>query len=280
MLTEAAPAKINLFLHITGRRTDGYHTIQSLAVFADEADTLSVQPADSLSLQVIGEFSQSLAGEKHNLVLRAAHALRDRYGLRQGAAITLEKRLPIGAGLGGGSADAACCFRLLSRLWNVELDASLAASLGSDVPVCLHSAPRWMEETGQRLSHAKVPALSMVLIYPASPLSTHGMYARITPPYRAAMPLPDTFHSPQAFITWLRDQHNDFEPHAVAAAPEVGKVLALLRAQKGCELARLSGSGSACFGLFHTLSEAREAASSISSFAPHWWVRYTQSHAY
>lgn len=273
--TERAPAKLNLFLHITGRRADGYHTLQSLAVFTELSDQLRVESSASLSVHTEGEFAAEISGD--NLVLRAAQACG-----AEDVAFTLQKNIPVGAGLGGGSADAAAALRMLARMGKVDAadNSAIARALGSDVPACFESTPVYMEGAGERLTPAAMPfSLHMVLVNPRVPLATAAMYARIAPPYRAPVILPAGFSSMYELVEWLMPLYNDFLPHAAAALPVISEMLAALEGQAGCLLARLSGSGPTCFGLFSGAAAARAAAARISTVAPAWWVRYTSSYA-
>lgn len=275
-----APAKINFHLQVTGRREDGYHFLDSLVAFTDYGDALTVAPADDFSLHVTGPFAESLSGEppEKNLVWRAAHALADHLGRTPDAAITLEKNLPTGAGLGGGSADAAAAIRGLLRHWNagIETDAlsALLLSLGSDVPVCYHGQPSIMRGTGDIIVPAPaLPEMGIVLVFPGTPCPTASMYGKIAPPYSAEAVLPSAFASLDDFIESMKHCGNDFHLPAVETAPVIKDVLAALDASGPILLARLSGSGAACFGLCRSVEDARQATEIISSAYPRWWVR-------
>ena len=278
-LRAAAPAKLNLYLHVTGKRADGYHQLDSLAVFAGRHDTVVVAPADDLTLSVDGPFAPALhaAMEGDNIVLRAARALASAALVPPRAAITLTKNLPVAAGIGGGSADAAATLGLLAQLWGSSLgeDAmgALALSLGADVPVCRFGRASFMGGIGETLDPAPaLPPTALVLVNPNRPLATKDVFrARDQPfsrPGRFSAAPADT----AALAALLRERKNDLEAPAIRLMPVVGEVLAALARQKGCLLARMSGSGATCFGLFAGDAEAAEAAASIRRAEPGWWA--------
>ena len=271
-----APAKVNLCLHVTGRRADGYHLLDSLVVFAGVGDRLRFRPAPELTLRIEGPFGGALAGngagEGDNLVLRAARLMAP----GRSAAITLDKRLPVAAGLGGGSADAAAALRGLARLWAVPLPETTGTlGLGADVPVCLDGRPARMRGIGERLDPvAGLPPAWLVLVNPGVAMPTGPVFAAL--PCRDNPPLPDLppsgWSGPHALGAWLARTRNDLEAPAKALAPEIGTVLAAIAATPGCLLARMSGSGSSCFGLFASEDDARAAAGALSDVARGWWV--------
>jgi 4-diphosphocytidyl-2-C-methyl-D-erythritol kinase len=274
---EPAPAKVNLFLHVTGRRADGYHLLDSLAVFGPVGDSLEAAPAAALSLSVEGPFGAALAEESDNLVLRAARALAEAAGSAScgGAALRLNKRLPVASGIGGGSADAAAALRLLDRLWGLgfgaERLAALAAALGADVPVCVRSRPARMGGVGEVLSPAPaLPACGLLLANPGVALATASVFrARAGgADFSAPATLPRGWEDAAGMARDLRTLGNDLEAPAVALCPAVGEVLAALRALPGCLLARMSGSGATCFGLFADAAGARRAADLLPAA---WW---------
>ena len=265
-----APAKINLTLHVTGRRADGYHLLDSLVVFAGAADRIVVVPARSLTLDVTGPMAAGLAAEADNLVLRAARHL----GVT-GARITLEKHLPVAAGIGGGSSDAAAAIRALCRMTGQALpDAAATAMLGADVPVCLAARPRRMAGVGERLAEVPgLPPVWLVLVNPGVAVSTPAVFRGLDGHFGQAMPeaLPG-WADAAAFASFLRGMRNDLEPAAEALAPVIGQVRAALAAQPGCLLARMSGSGATVFGLFADPAGAAAAARAIRRAEPGWWV--------
>jgi 4-diphosphocytidyl-2-C-methyl-D-erythritol kinase len=278
-IVEDAWAKINLTLQITGRRPDGYHELNSLVVFAGVGDELTIEPADDsdLRLAIKGPQAGPLLDEDDNLVLRAAEALRKRAGRRAGADITLIKNLPVASGIGGGSADAAAVLRGLARLWDVSLPAhdldALALSLGADVPVCLRGEPVVMSGVGERLHPvAALPPLWLLLVNPGVSLSTAEVFAARKGAFSApAEPLLPP-HGLRALIDWLAARPNDLEPAARRLAPAVEEVLAALTGCPHCLLARMSGSGATCFGLFEEEAAARQAGEGLARQHPEWWL--------
>ncbi len=274
MDTELAPAKVNLFLHVVGRRDDGYHELDSLAVFPGAADRLEATPAPDLTLRVDGPFGAGLDGGPDNLVLRAARALAGYAGAGAGARLVLDKQLPVASGIGGGSADAAAALRLLARLWGIQVPDQvlhgIALRLGADVPVCVASHPARMTGLGDQLGPApRLPPFGMVLANPRVGVSTPEVFRARTGPFSAPAYLPAAWSGLDAMVDGLHGLSNDLEPPALQLCPVIADVLAWLRAQPGCLLARMSGSGATCFGLFAPggapLAAAREAP-------PGWWV--------
>lgn len=265
-LSESAFAKINLTLRVTGRRADGYHLLDSVIAFADIADRLQAEPADDITLEIHGPFAHA-APKDRNTVLTAAIKLRERYRVAEGASIRLEKNLPAGAGIGGGSADAGACLRLLCRLWGLAPEAgeleALALAIGADVPVCLASQPTRLRGIGELLTPGPdLAGTPILLIHPGTPLSTPDVFRAFRGPFSAADDAMD-----------VASGHNDLEAPACRLLPEISAVLAALRGQAGCRLARMSGSGSACFGLFDAGDAAMVAQSALSTRHPGWWVR-------
>ena len=274
-LSESAPAKINLTLHVTGKRADGYHLLDSLVVFAGIGDRLHAEPADGLSLRVNGPFAAGLDGESDNLVLRAAQALADAAGIPPNAALVLEKNLPVASGIGGGSADAAAALRLLSRLWAVTLDPramfGLAERLGADVPVCLAGQPTRMRGVGERLDPAPtMPDYGLVLVNPGIALSTADVFRARRSDFSQEADLPAGWDSAASMAAGLRGLTNDLQPPAIALRPVIGDVLAALTARPGCLLARMSGSGATCFGLFPDPDHAMREAAFLAREG--WWI--------
>jgi 4-diphosphocytidyl-2-C-methyl-D-erythritol kinase len=282
-LTEAAPAKINLTLRILGRRADGYHELESLVVFARLRDHLTLLPGRPLSLDVHGP-TAAAAGVENNLVLKAAKALGARVMGLQAGRFLLEKSLPVAAGIGGGSADAAAALRLLARANGIAPDDPLlyaaARVTGADVPVCVHPVPRIMRGIGDVLSEPlPLPELPAVLVNPGVPAATKEVFAALA---RGGYPAGASATNWDALppdhtglVEFLRSERNDLEPPATTLYPAISQVLAALRSAKGCRLARMSGSGSTCFGLFDTSKAAEIAARLLQAPNPTWWVRAT-----
>ncbi len=277
-IVQPAPAKLNLTLHVTGRRADGYHELDSLVAFADLHDTVSVRPAGEISLRVEGPFAPALADETDNLVLKAARALAAAANVSDGAAIGLTKRLPVAGGIGGGSADAAAALRALAILWKIDLGApglsGLAMALGADVPVCLAGRAAYMSGAGERLDPAPpLPPAALVLANPMRELSTRAVFDAFGGAFTAA----DRFERAPAdageLAELLAPRRNDLTQAARSCLPEIGAVLDALNAAPGALLARMSGSGATCFALFEGDAEADRAAAAIASAHPGWWVR-------
>lgn len=285
MLTERAPAKVNLTLHVHGRRADGYHELESLVAFAGCGDTLSLEPGGALSLCVGGPMAQAVGAEEDNLVLRAARAFAAAFEGASLGAFTLTKRLPVAAGLGGGSADAAAALRLLARANGVAPDDprlfDAARALGSDVPVCLAPRARKMAGAGEKLGErVRLPPLFAVLANPGVALPTKEVFAalRLAPGEamvfgkHPAVPEPLEF---DALVAALKRARNDLEDAAGVLAPKIPHVLAAIVAARGCRLARMSGSGATCYGLFETCRSAARAAKAMRRDRPDWWVKAT-----
>lgn len=273
-LSEFAAAKVNLYLHVVGRRDNGYHLLDSLVVFAGVGDRLSVSSAETLSLSVTGPYAAALAHEADNLVLRAARALAVRASPRATGKLVLEKNLPVASGIGGGSADAAATLRLLCRFWGLERGVAfpLAAGLGADVPVCLASRPALMSGIGDVLAPApKLPDVGIVLVNPGIGVSTPSVFNARTGPFSNVAYLPeDGWPEADSLVETLRAADNDLEASALHLAPAIGEILRVLRSIPDCLLARMSGSGATCFGLFRSPGAAREAARTIVRDG--WWV--------
>jgi 4-diphosphocytidyl-2-C-methyl-D-erythritol kinase len=280
LVRERAPAKLNLDLHVTGRRADGYHLLDSLVVFLDLADELTLTPAASLDLRAQGPMAGDLPAGQGNIVLRAARALARATSVTDGAAITLDKRLPVAAGIGGGSADAAAALRGLCRLWGVrpepEALAELALGLGADVPACLDGRPLRMCGVGERLDPlADLPPLDLVLVNPRRPLATADVFRTLALPQGGLEEPPAALDL--APLDRLPRSRNDLEAPAQARLPEIGRVLAALGETPGCRLARMSGSGPTCFGLFADAPAAQAAALELARRQPGWWVVASRS---
>ena len=272
-LSEAAPAKVNLSLLVTGRRDDGYHLLDSVVVFGPVADIVHARPADGLSLTLAGPFAAGLGAEPDNLVLRAARALAAWAGRPPGAALVLEKHLPVASGIGGGSADAAATLRVLCRLWQLspppEDLARLALRLGADVPVCLASRPARMTGVGEGLLPLPPPPrCGLLLVNPGVAVSTAAVFRACTAPFSSSVALPGAWPDAASFAAAMAGLGNDLEQPALRLAPVIGDVLSALRALPGCLLARMSGSGATCFGLF---ADPAEAARGAAMLPAGWW---------
>ncbi len=271
---EPARAKINLHLHVTGRRGDGYHTLDSLVVFAAAADIVSAEPDDRFSLVIEGPFAAELRdlNPDDNLVLRAARALARLLDAR-GAAIRLEKNLPVASGIGGGSTDAAATLRLLHRMWRSPdpIPHELALALGADVPVCLANRSVLMSGAGETLRPApRLPPLDLVLVNPLIPAATASVFRARRGDFSAAASLPASWTTAGDAARDLAALRNDLQPPAIEIVPVISDIVALLAEQPGCLLARMSGSGATCFGLFEPGDLATRAADALAGRG--WWL--------
>ncbi|MGJ3232558.1 MAG: 4-(cytidine 5'-diphospho)-2-C-methyl-D-erythritol kinase [Oceanicaulis sp.] len=277
--TEFAPAKVNLTLRVGRARADGYHPLASIVVFADWGDALGAEPADALTLALTGPNGEALAAEPENLVLKAAYALRAAAGKPElGAALTLEKHLPVAAGLGGGSADAAAALRLLNRVWDLGFStralADIGTVVGADVPACVHARPLLMTGIGETITPLIAwPELHAVIANPGVATPTGPVfkaYDGTDPPLLASVRAPAA-GGLEAVLTVLQDSANDLETPARTLEPAVGETLDALSALDGARLARMSGSGASAFALFDSKPAALAAAEALAR--PGWTVR-------
>ncbi|MGE0153935.1 MAG: 4-(cytidine 5'-diphospho)-2-C-methyl-D-erythritol kinase [Reyranellaceae bacterium] len=281
-----APAKLNLGLRVLGRRADGYHLLQSLVVFLDLADEVTLAPALAWRLSLTGPFAAGL-GAADNLALRAGrtlarHATEDLAGCAGLAAdIVLAKHIPLAAGLGGGSADAAAVLRGLNELWRLHLPPQrlqeIAARLGADVPMCLAGVPAMAGGIGERIDPLPLPGLSLLLVNLGIPLATADVFARLAPPYAEALTPPEALRDVAAVAAFARALGNGLTAPAVALCPMVSAVLADIAAVPDCLLAQMSGSGTTCFGLFENDVAASAAAAHLRRARPSWFVRACRS---
>jgi 4-diphosphocytidyl-2-C-methyl-D-erythritol kinase len=283
-VTRAAPAKLNLYLHVVGRRADGYHLLDSLIAFAAVHDTVRAVKADALTLALDGPFGRALADEADNLVLRAARALADLAGVAPHAALTLTKRLPVASGIGGGSADAAAAIAAVCALWRVspapDALAKLALALGADVPVCLAGKAAQVGGIGETMAPAPpLPRAPLVLVNPLVPLPTPAVFKARTGPFSEPAPLIAGGSAPRDardLAETLAARRNDLTEAAVGLVPEIATILDALAAQPGCLLARMSGSGATCFAFFARDEDARAAVAAFRASKPDWWVEASQ----
>ncbi|MDQ3140391.1 MAG: 4-(cytidine 5'-diphospho)-2-C-methyl-D-erythritol kinase [Pseudomonadota bacterium] len=275
-MEETAYAKINLALHVRVREADGYHDIETLFAFAATGDRLLVAPSEALTLAVTGPFAVQLEGVEDNLVLRAADALRNRYGVGGGATLTLEKYLPVASGIGGGSADAAAALRLLNRWWEIGADEGelleIAGTLGADVPACVRSELVRGVGRGDLLSSQDpegIAGMPLLLVNPRILVSTAEVFAAWDGSDRGPLGIA----SPLATAL---EGRNDLEAPASAIAPEIRQVLAILSALPGAILSRMSGSGATCFALFAREEDCDAAKDVVGALQPNWWQLATQ----
>ncbi|MFA7414324.1 MAG: 4-(cytidine 5'-diphospho)-2-C-methyl-D-erythritol kinase [Rhizobium sp.] len=290
-IIESAPAKINLALHVTGQRADGYHLLDSIVTFAGDGDRLFFEPATEDRFSVSGRFGQKLCtdpnGVSGNLVLRARdtlrQALRDMGQRAPAVGIDLEKNLPIASGIGGGSADAAATLRGLMRLWGCQLGepdiSRIALALGADVPMCLRSKPLRAGGIGENIALLpEMPSFALVLANPLEGVSTPEIFRRLAqkdnPPISGSAASPEA----SAWIAYLSRLRNDLEGPARDLLPEIGEISAML-ARKGAKLVRMSGSGATCFGIFADYAAASAAARALSQERPDWYFLATETAA-
>jgi len=276
-ITVGARAKVNLYLHVVGKRADGYHLLDSLIAFADIGDTVRVEPAAGLGLTIDGPTAFLLPAGEENIVEKAARALAARAGVTAGAHIHLTKRLPVAAGIGGGSADAAAALTALAQLWRVSLPEpemmGLALLLGADVPVCLAGRATAVAGIGEDLAPAPaLPSAWLLLANPMLPCPTPAVFRARQGPFSSPAPLAAACPDARSLADSLAARRNDLGEAAVAIVPEIGDLLTMIAAQPGCLLARMSGSGATCFGLFADPAPARAAATAIEAAHPDWWT--------
>ncbi len=279
MVRKLAAAKINLSLKVTGRRDDGYHLLDTLVVFTHFGDQVEVHDGANISLDICGPFASGLENDADNLVIKAAHLLKraaiDVGRTVGGAAIILEKHLPVASGIGGGSADAAATLVALLEHWGIEdggIDLpAIALQLGADVPMCLRSKPLRATGIGEDIQPLALPLLAMVLVNPGIGVSTSAIFKSLAlaPPE----PRPEISPSPShdALIDWLKFTQNDLQQPAISFAPVVQEVLDQIEGCDDCLLARMSGSGATCFGLFPSMGQAKKAARILGRENPSWW---------
>lgn len=269
----AAPAKINLFLHITGKRANGYHELESLVGFADVADHLRMEPGAQFKLTIDGPLASGLSNGDDNLVAKAVRFLATYAKRPPNVHVTLTKALPVASGIGGGSSDAATALLQCQRLWNIDAlppDTDIAAALGADVPVCLRRRASWMSGIGEEIRDVPgLQATDIVLVNPGVALNTANVFRAYSGPFseaRDGVPGSGDLHNLMA------ETQNDLEPAAIRLVPDIAVVLSALKGQKGCWAARMSGSGATCFGMFQDRASATQAALNIQRDHGTWWV--------
>ena len=272
LLHDTAYAKINLALHVRHRRADGYHALETLFVFAEDGDALTASPSDVFSLAISGPFGQGLSTGPDNLVLKAVMALAKANDIKSGLALTLDKNLPIAAGIGGGSADAAAALRLAAKIWQLGPDTigpeAIAPAIGADVPACLHAQSCYGSGVGDALTNAPDLGLKgrpILLVNPNVACPTGPVFAAWDGVDRGPLSLDD----------WQLGR-NDLERPAIGLVPVITDVLALLAGQPGVDLARMSGSGATCFALFSDAQKRDAAAKAIAAARPSWWTLETR----
>ncbi|WP_265515853.1 4-(cytidine 5'-diphospho)-2-C-methyl-D-erythritol kinase [Nitratireductor luteus] len=276
-----APAKINLALHVTGRRPDGYHLLESLVVFTEFGDLLEAEDARQDSLSITGPQAARVPISGENLVVKARDMMRERFGAVTGTpvALHLDKQLPVAAGIGGGSANAAAALDLLCRFWKIDPDRQelneIALALGADVPMCLAGQPLLARGIGEVLEPVQtLPRLAMLLVNPNLPLPTPQVFSALGRRDNEPLPELDFQNAPGGLARWLRASRNDLERPARELLPQINDVLDAIE-KHGAHLARMSGSGATCFGLFDHIEAARQAGEAIVARHPEWFVRAT-----
>ena len=274
-----APAKLNLYLHVIGRRADGFHLLDSLVAFSDIGDRLMIAPAPRLTLDITGPFARDLAQDdpRENLVWRAAEALAARRGRAPEVALTLEKNLPVASGIGGGSSDAAAALKALAAGWQATLDEralrTIAAELGADVPVCVIARASFFGGIGEEIAPAPVlPPAPLLLVNPGIALPTATVFRVRQGAFSPAARFAAAPASVAELASLLAERRNDLTDAAIGIVPAIADVLARLTAQPGALIARMSGSGATCFALFETKAAAEAAAASLQSEQPRWWI--------
>ncbi len=280
-----APAKINLYLHVTGRLESGYHTLDSLVAFADIGDHITIQPADELSFDITGPYARAFSKMAHdtsraseNLVIRAIHGLSEMMGEKPNVKIKLHKNLPLSSGIGGGSSDAAATLWGLLELWEIPSASpslqGMMSRLGADVPVCFACQPKRIRGIGDVLdSVPHLPEIPIVLVNPLKQCATAEVFAFFSGAYKEPIPLPEDLGTYNSLISFLKEHENDLHKAACQIVPEIDNISNTLSSQKGCGLARLSGSGATCFGLFEDEAHAKMAVQNIRQDNPDWWVK-------
>jgi 4-diphosphocytidyl-2-C-methyl-D-erythritol kinase len=280
-VTVDACAKVNLYLHVVGRRADGYHLLDSLVVFAGVGDTIEAAPAAGLKLEIGGPFAAGLAGEADNLVLRAARALAEAAGVPARARLRLTKRLPVASGIGGGSADAAAALIALAKVWRLEIApdrlVAIGLALGADVPMCLAGRTAFVGGIGEEIAPAPaLPRFWLVLANPGVTVPTPAVYrayATASTRFSAAGRFAEPPADARALADLLNARGNDLTDTAVRLAPAIGEVLTALQALPGALVVRMSGSGATCFAVFTDEDAASAAADRLAADRPRWWVR-------
>ncbi|MGF1474031.1 MAG: 4-(cytidine 5'-diphospho)-2-C-methyl-D-erythritol kinase [Geminicoccaceae bacterium] len=284
VIHEAAPAKLNLDLHLRGRRDDGYHLLDSIVSFTELGDVLTFEPAASWSLVIDGPFASALEAAGENLVAGAADRLAHLAGIQPRARVRLTKNLPIASGIGGGSADAAAALRGLCRLWRLQLNtdqlSDLALALGADVLCCLESSPQRLQGIGERLSPVQTPAAAILLLNPGVAVATADVFRAADLPAGSAFGPAEIWRNPTidgetGLPLWLLDGRNDLTEPATRLCPEVGDAIASLE-KTGAVISRMSGSGATCFGLFASDEACHAAERLLRNSRPDWWCQATR----
>jgi len=283
VVRRVAPAKLNLFLHVVGRRPDGYHELESLFAFTKKGDEIELRSSETLSLKITGPFADALVeaggGDENNLVLRAALALQNYAGTSRGVHVHLIKNLPIASGIGGGSADAAACLNALNEFWGLQVPSSelekVALSLGADVPACLYNSPLYVSGIGEHIEATSLPTnYGILLVNPGAPVSTPAVFKKFhTNAHNFSGQLGSLApNEEKTFLHWLAGcTSNDLEAPAKSVCASISDVLLVLKTECDADLVRMSGSGATCFAIFDQPEKARSAKERLERQYPHWW---------
>lgn len=279
MLKIFAPAKINLYLHITGKRTDGYHLLDSLICHADIGDHLYFEQSHQLNFSITGAFSHNLPQNQNNLVIKAANAFFDAANIAASASIILEKNLPPSSGIGSGSSDAAATLKGLQQLYNVKLDEAILRSicikLGADVYMCMNNTPKFISGIGEEIASTTLPGFYLVLINPLTGISTLDIFAslKLADKYKSSVDNYNDFPNLGALIEFLKNKANDLADAAISFCSEIRDILELFNQQPKCLYQNLSGSGATCFGIFANYEDATAAAKNMALAKPSFWIK-------
>ena len=275
MIKVTAHAKVNLTLHVVGQRANGYHELQSLVCLTEFGDQIHLSPAADFSFQVIGPYASGIPVDESNLVVQAAKFMAQKHSKSLDCQIILEKNLPMASGIGGGSSDAAAVMRALSQYFSVPLpNVDELMTLGADIPVCMTTGLTLMEGAGEDVTQlSAAPNWGVVLVNPNVGVSTPAVFNALNS--KRNLPMQDVAEN-CVDIAWLGDQRNDLEPPAMAMVPEVGAVVGAISAAPHCHMARMSGSGATCFGVFADIKHANAAAERLQRAHPDWWVVSTK----
>jgi 4-diphosphocytidyl-2-C-methyl-D-erythritol kinase len=270
-----APAKVNLFLHVTGRRSDNYHTLQSHIMFTNIGDLLTIESYDDYNLEIQGRFSKDL-DSTDNLVTLAAHRFCKLINEKPNLKVTLEKIIPLGAGLGGGSSDAAAIIKGLIEFFNVDIASielnRLLEGLGADIPACFYGQSCFVEGIGEKILPAATPSLHAVLIYPNLHCDTESVFKNFNQNFSDKIQIEKNFSDTESLISFLKSQKNDLTESAISVFSDIKKCLTILEEEKNIQFARMTGSGSSCFGVVENLENAEIIARKIHNKNPDWWV--------
>lgn len=272
-----APAKLNLFLHITGKREDGYHLLQSLMAFLDVGDQIYFAPHDTLFIDADGPFAADLAAPHENLIYKAALLLAEEYRVPPRGRMVLTKNLPIAAGMGGGSSDAAATLIGLARLWRLPEEPArlqkIALRLGADVPACLIRRPVWAEGIGEKFTYLSgMPSLHLALVNPMTPTPTPEVFKRFSQRFSAPLQFSGRRKTMQEWIADLKLYRNDLTEAAIAVSPVIRETLRVIEDTPSCHFARLSGSGATCYGVYDHPEAAAAAVNKLRQQYPEWWI--------